>query len=715
MEAGEFDVIDTMFWSEKREAIYDFGNPYAQIDVSIFFHEDITGIRGPEDLEGFIVAAKSGDNSIEILKKDGLTSIVEYPSYEKLIEAARDGKVKVFTVDRPPALYFLNKMGIQNRFRETKPLYHGELHRAVLKGKRGLLAVVENGFASIQKADYEAIDKRWMGDSIASTLYWRYAIYGVVAIVLLALMQMVWVWVLRRAVSSKTRALLQSEERNRSILQTALDGFCIVNMKGCIQQVNQAYCHMSGYSEEELLAMKISDLEVIETAEDIAKRMQDIIEKGAARFESKHRRKDGTVYFVEVSIKYRPDEGGQCVAFLRVISELKKAEEERAKLDAQLRQAQKMEAVGELAGGVAHDFNNILGAITGFGFLLNLQLKGNDTGTHYVSQILKAADRAAVLTQGLLAFSRKQHVNLQPMDLNATIRDTEQILTRTIGEDIQLSLRLTDQNTAVNADSNQINQILMNLATNARDAMPKGGTLTIGTARSFIDEVFMELHGYGNSGEYVVMTVTNSGMGMDSATLKRVFEPFFTTKAVGKGTGLGLSIVYGIVNQHNGFIDVSSEEGFGTTFKVYLPALEMRVEVRDPNEQFEPPAATETILVVEDDSILRQALTEMLQQFGHTVIEAFDGDDAVAKFLAHKDEIHLVIMDVIMPRKSGGDAYKELKAIQPDVKIILTSGYVGAYLSGKLGLEEDVHFIEKPVSSKRLFEKIRSVLSDEKA
>jgi signal transduction histidine kinase/CheY-like chemotaxis protein len=397
------------------------------------------------------------------------------------------------------------------------------------------------------------------------------------------------------------------------------------------------------------------------------------------------------------------------------IAERKQAEAEKAKLEAQLLQSQKMEAIGQLAGGVAHDFNNILAAITGFGFLLNLQLEGNDKGTQYVSEILHATDRAAVLTQSLLAFSRKQHINPQPMDLNATIQKTEQILARTIGEDIHLSLQLTEENTSVCADSNQITQILINLAANARDAMPKGGALTIRTARTFIDEAFMKIHGYGSSGEYVVMTVEDSGMGMDAATRKRVFEPFFTTKEVGKGTGLGLSMVYGIVKQHNGFIDVYSEEGTGTTFKVYLPALETRAEAQESNGHFEHEGATETILVVEDDNMVRRALTEMLQSVGHTVIEACDGDDAVTKFLAHKDEIHLVLMDVIMPRKSGGDAYQELKAIQPDMKLIFMSGYAGDYLTGKLGMEEDLHFISKPVSPKELFEKIRSVLSGGKA
>ena len=393
------------------------------------------------------------------------------------------------------------------------------------------------------------------------------------------------------------------------------------------------------------------------------------------------------------------------------ITELKQAESDKEKLEVQLMQSQKMEVVGQLAGGIAHEFNNILAVIVSVGYLLNLKLKEDGTAMQDVSEIMQAADRAAVLTKSLLAFSRKQRINPKPMDLNASIRDTEKILGRTIGEDIHLSLQLTEANTTVHADSNQISQILINLAANARDAMPQGGELTISTENIFLDEAFVKMHGYGRFGEYVLMTVTDTGVGMDAATRQNIFEPFFTTKQVGKGTGLGLSTVYGIVTQHEGFIDVYSELNKGTVFKIYLPALETKVEVHERNGHFEPEAVMETILLVEDDSNLRKAMTKMLQEFGHTVIEAYDGDDAVTKFLEHKNEIHLVLMDVIMPRKSGADAFHEIKAIKPDIEIILMSGYAGDFLSGKLRMEDDIHFITKPISPKELYAKIRSVLN----
>ncbi len=403
------------------------------------------------------------------------------------------------------------------------------------------------------------------------------------------------------------------------------------------------------------------------------------------------------------------------VEAIRDISEIKQAEEEKLKLAEQLQQAQKMEAIGQLAGGVAHDFNNILQAISGFGHLLETHLKDNATASQYVANILLAAGRAAALTQSLLAFSRKQLVNPQPISLNAIIKNTEKILASLVGEDIHVRMQLTEQNTSTYADSNHVTQILLNLAANARDAMPKGGILQLKTERVFMDEAFIKERGHGLTGNYAVLIVTDRGIGMDEETKKRIFEPFFTTKEVGKGTGLGLSMVYGIVKQHNGFIDVESEAGEGTVFTIYLPAFDTEVEVREIDEHFEPEGATETLLVVEDNVMVRQALVEMLQAVGHTVIEACDGEDAVAEFVAHRSEIQLVLMDVIMPGKSGADAYRELKVLKPDLKIIFMSGYTGDYLSGSFGLEEDVPFISKPVSPKELFEKIRNVLDGETA
>lgn len=331
MQAGEYDVIDTMFKNERRETIYDFSRPYARLDVPLFFHKDISGISGAADLKGFLVAAKTGDSSLDVLKKFGVTNIAEYPSYEKLIESARDGKTKVFTVDRPPALYFLNKMGIQNHYRETRPLYFGEFHRAVRKGDTALLSTVENGFAAISNDEYNAIDNKWMGSSLPSAPYLRYVFYGAGVVAVFLLILVVWLWTLKRAVSIKTRELAESERRHRDILQSAMIGVLLIDTHGRILEVNKAYCSMSGYSEQELLSMGIPDLDVNVSADDIAGRIQVVKKRGDMHFESRHRRKDGAVFDVEASVQYRPDNGGQCLTFMQDISERKQMELELQK------------------------------------------------------------------------------------------------------------------------------------------------------------------------------------------------------------------------------------------------------------------------------------------------------------------------------------------------------------------------------------------------
>ena len=419
---------------------------------------------------------------------------------------------------------------------------------------------------------------------------------------------------------------------------------------------------------------------------------------------------DGTVKHIKANGIVIRDSEGNPVRMLGINFDIT----EHRNLERQLRQTQKMEAIGQLASGVAHDFNNILQAIFANLHIIRMKQTDNDFEIEELGEIDALSNRAVALTQSLLTFSRKHHSNPQPMDLNSSVRDMEKILARTIGEDIRLSLQLTEANTSVHADSNQIGQILINLAANARDAMPGGGELGIRTERVFLDDAFMELHGYGTSGEYALMTISDSGAGMDAATRQRAFEPFFTTKEVGKGTGLGLSMVYGITRQHNGFVDVYSEMGKGTVFKVYLPALDGKVEAKESKRHFELESATETILLVEDDSNLRRTMTRMLEGFGHKVIEACDGDEAISRYFEHKDEIDLVLMDVIMPRKSGGDAYQELKAMEPDLKIILMSGYAGDFLSGKLDINADVHFISKPVYPRELHGKIRAVLRERK-
>jgi len=383
---------------------------------------------------------------------------------------------------------------------------------------------------------------------------------------------------------------------------------------------------------------------------------------------------------------------------------------EKNRLEEQLRQSQKMEAVGQLAGGVAHDFNNILTAIIGFSNLAKMKMKPDDPQQPLIDHILASSDRAAHLTHSLLAFSRKQVLLPKPVELNGLVQGVEKLLARLIGEDIELSVKLAGQGLIVMADAGQIEQVLMNLATNARDAMPRGGTLAITTEAVTLGKDFVGAHGYGRAGKYVLITVSDTGTGMDEVTRGKIFEPFFTTKEQGKGTGLGLSIVYGIVKQHDGFINVYSEPGKGTAFRIYLPVIDKAAAEEHQDAAPPPSGGAETILLAEDDQDVRALTSAILRDHGYHVIEAVDGVDAVEKHRAHAKEVDLVILDVIMPRMSGRDAYDAMKTESQGLRALFLSGYTADFLNSKGFFEEGSLFLAKPMSPVELLTKVRGIL-----
>jgi CheY-like chemotaxis protein len=325
--------------------------------------------------------------------------------------------------------------------------------------------------------------------------------------------------------------------------------------------------------------------------------------------------------------------------------------------------------------------------------------------------MLEAADRATYLTKSLLLFSRKQVTERKSGDLNELVRKVEKFLRRVIGEDIECKTVLSDKPIPIFADSNQLEQVLMNFAINARDAMPRGGAFTVKTEQIDLTEDFTRAHGYGKAGPYAMMTISDTGIGMDEATRTHIFEPFFTTKEVGKGTGLGLAVVYGIIKGHEGFVNVYSEPGKGTTFRIYLPVIGA-VATEEVNAQHReaPARGTETVLVAEDDENLRKLSRTVLEEFGYTVIEAVDGEDAVKKFMENKDAIRLLLFDLIMPKMNGKEASDEIRKIKPDLKILFASGYDPDLLQQKELFEAGVNLVYKPISPMDLLRKVRSVL-----
>lgn len=416
----------------------------------------------------------------------------------------------------------------------------------------------------------------------------------------------------------------------------------------------------------------------------------------------------GTVQKVPVETS---DEVGKLAQSFNTMAEsLKKREEEKELLEEQLRHAQKMEAIGTLAGGIAHDFNNILTTIVGYGHLLQLQMAESEGLKYYVHQILVSAERAANLTQSLLAFSRKQLIRLRPVNLNHVITNVEKLLARLIREDIEIKLNLTSEPLTLMADPGQIDQALMNLVTNARDAMSGGGIITIATESLTVDREFSKGRNRLQPGRYGVLKVIDTGCGMDEQTRGRIFDPFFTTKEVGKGTGLGLSMIYGIVKQHDGFIDVASEPGKGTTFEILLPLSDVEVEAKVERSQDLPVGGTETILIAEDDRNVRKLAKEVLERSGYTVIEAYNGDDAVRRFEESENTIDLVLLDVVMPKMNGKEVWDYIRAKKPDSKAIFISGYTYDIIHQKGIVKDEINFVSKPISPDALLRNVREVL-----
>ncbi len=369
-----------------------------------------------------------------------------------------------------------------------------------------------------------------------------------------------------------------------------------------------------------------------------------------------------------------------------------------------------MEAIGQLAGGIAHDFNNILTALVGYGSLLQMKMAEGDPLRVYANHILSASRKASGLTKSLLAFSREQAVDLEQMNMNDIILGTEKLLRRLLTEDILFNINLTSEDVTIMANATQIDQILFNLVANARDSMPEGGVLHVETKAVTIDSDFVMVHGFGKTGGYALLSVSDTGTGMDKATKEKIFDPFFTTKEVGKGTGLGLFTVYGIVKQHGGYIVAYSEVNAGTTFHVYLPLVQRESE-KVECLPFVPTGGGETILVAEDEEEVRQLIREVLDMYGYKVIEAVDGQEAVEKFRTH-ESVDLVIVDSVMPRKNGRAAYDEILKADPRVKVLFMSGHTRDIVLDRGIAEKEFDFIAKPLSPNELLRTVRTILDN---
>jgi two-component system, cell cycle sensor histidine kinase and response regulator CckA len=525
----------------------------------------------------------------------------------------------------------------------------------------------------------------------------------------------------RLAHRKSEEALRASEVRFHRLSDSGVIGIVSADVHGNICDANDAYLQMVGYSREELLqgALRWSDLTPPELAHLGARSVEQLQATGvAAPWETETFRKDGGRVPVLVGVAML--DFPKTIAFIADLTERKQAEAGRKQAEEalrqseeQLRQAQKMEAVGRLAGGVAHDFNNVLSVILSYADFILADLKPSDPLQADVGEISKAATRAAGLTRQLLTFSRQQVVEPRVIDLHEVLTGMDKMLQRILGEDVQLVSPPPKSSGRVKADPSHIEQVILNLVVNARDAMPTGGKLTIETGNVVLDDSYAMSHLPTRPGPYVMLAVSDTGIGMDRETQKRIFEPFFTTKEMGKGTGLGLSTVFGIVRQSGGNIWVYSEPGKGTTFKVYLPRVDDEVDVLRPPIAPSTLRGTETILLVEDEEQVRVIALNILQRQGYRVIPARNAGEALLICERHTEGIDLLLTDVVMPQMSGPELAKRLAQTRPEMKVLCMSGYTDDSIVRHGVLETGVAFVQKPITPALLTRKVREVLDGE--
>nr|AOO54626.1 multi-sensor hybrid histidine kinase [uncultured bacterium] len=835
MKAGEFEVIDTIFRTGERDGWLDFSKPYARLEVPIFFDKEIGGITDIDSLKGFVVGVKEGDAAVDLLRSRGIGNLMPFKGYEEIVMAARDHKVNVFVVDKPPALYFLHKYGMQDHFRESAPVSVGEFHRAVQKGDVALLREIEAGFALFTADELQQIEEKWYGSPILQYLPTKYILLSTGALCFLIFGLFVWNRTLRKAVERRTHELKTSEERFRYLFNVESDAIVVVDVGTLVHvEVNEAAVELYGYSHEEFMSLRTPDL----SAEPEETRLLVTGGSGRVRIPLRyHRKKDGTVFPVEIAARFFELDGQRLLlaairdiserlqaeedlnekrrflndliensgalifvkdrdgryelvnrkweevtgmtretvlgrtdeelfpgpigeqfrrndldvieagelreseeilegengnrSFLSIkfplrnedkaivgicgmtteITERKQAVEERERLLEQLSQARKMESIGRLAGGVAHDFNNMLGVILGHTELALLRVPTSEQVYGNLKEIEKAAQRSADLTRQLLAFARKQTVLPKVLDLNETVAGMLNMLRRLIGEDIELDWSPADDLWTVKIDPSQIDQILANLCANARDSIHNIGRVIIGTENATISAAFCTEHEGCMAGEYVLLSVADNGCGMARETLPLLFEPFYTTKEIGKGTGLGLSTVYGIVQQNKGFIMVDSELDKGTTFRIYLPRYaDSPLTRRKSDGEDSLSFGQETILLVEDEPAVLEMATQMLEKIGYKVLIAQTPYAAVSLAHEHVGEIDLLITDVIMPEMNGWELSKILMEIQPGMKLLFTSGYTADAIAHHNVLDDGVYFIQKPFTMLELSARVRTAL-----
>ena len=737
MERGGADVIDTIFVTPARMKLYDFSKPYASIEVPVFFHKDIGGITDARSLLGFTVGVKAGDAAVDYLTNAGITSLEKFPTYEAVVKAAAERRIRVFCIDKPPGLYYLYKMNLEGDYRVTPPLYTGELHWAVRKGKRQLLSFVEKGFSLITPLERRDIVRRWKGTPIQRMVYYQYGAYAGYAAfgaAILLVFLLLLTWSLRRRVSARTAQLQhalddlrQSEARFRLLAENANDVIWTMDPQGRFTYVSPSVEKLRGYTPEEVIAQPLDQALTPSSLPRVRGLMAELrrqIEQGARSFdlppqEVEQPCKDGSIVWTEVIITPLFDDAGHFLLMLgitRDISERRRREEAQRSLEAQMLQAQKLESLGVLAGGIAHDFNNILTSILGNAELAQTDIPEGSPARGRLRDIDEASRRAADLCRQMLAYSGRGRVVVETVDLSALVGGMTHMLQVSISKKAVLQPHLPAGLPRVTADATQIRQIVMNLIINASEALgDSAGTILVTTGVMDCGRGYLAGCNPGDDcapGRYAFIEVADTGMGMDEAMIPRIFDPFFTTKFTGRG--LGLAAVLGIVRAHHGAIRVTSAPGKGTTFRLHLPLSDSA----PARAAAAPPASGEwrgrgTILLVDDEETVLSVGRAMLEKLGFSVITAGDGRDAVEAFRRRPADLACVILDLTMPRMDGLETFRGLRQIDPRARIAIATGYSGQDVALRFAVDGTPAFIQKPYRMAELASILRQLLEQE--
>lgn len=754
IKSGEVDVLTNVAYTEERAGFMDYPKtPLLTVWAELYVPTG-SSIDNIRQVKGKKIALMKGDfnaaNFRNLVEKFEIPcQLVEYGNFEEVFQAIASHQADGGVVNNTFGAAKQHEYDLKSSGVIFNPF---DIYFTVAKGKnRQILETLDKylvAWRTAESSPYHQARERWAHGTastiqvIPSWLRNAFILFLGVSGVAIAFIVMLRIQVKRKTAQLKSECaerqmaqealeeqtaqleeevedriraeadLQASEKRFRELLENVQMLALTLDTEGTITFCNNFLAQLSGWEKEDIVGKNWFETFIPEQVDTQIKTVFNNVLSGntnASHFENQIITRDGKIRTIvwDNTMLHNPDESIAGVASIGIdVTDHRHLEE-------QLRHAQKMEAIGQLAGGVAHDFNNILTVIMGYANLLSLGSNLDTRQRDAIEQITSSSEKAAQLTRGLLAFSRKQLLEFKIADLNQIMQHVQKFLVRIIGEDVQLKLIINDLKLPVSVDSGQIEQVLINLATNARDAMQKGGILTIETGIREIDAAAEHVHGFDTvmPGRYACITVSDTGGGMDAETCARIFEPFFTTKEVGKGTGLGMAIVYGIVRQHNGFINVYSEPDIGTTFRVHLPLVEGIQGEREEKPVPAPPqGGNETILLAEDDAAVRRLVSTVLAQFGYDVIAAEDGQAAVDLFAANRDRIALIVMDMIMPKKNGKEAYAEICQLKPGVRILYCSGYTAEFMQNRGVSEEGIELVMKPVQPMELLRKVREKL-----